>query len=87
MALPWRARVASVGTPLAFGSTTIVPFILGCTAQRTWKVPAFGNVTVNFGAFPLRKPELMVLAPVATVPPEGATAAGLKLSAGWPTHQ
>ena len=72
--------------PLA--TTVTLPRMLGCTRQRTWKVPAFGKETVKVGFLPDTKPEETVFLPVTTVPPVGPGTAGLRLSTGvTPPHQ
>ena len=70
-------------------STTLtVPFMFGCTMQRTWNVPFFGNVTVNLGALPAGIPELTVFAPVKALLRVGAKAAPLNWMSGVvPPHQ
>ena len=62
--------------------------MLGCTAQRTWKVPALGKLTVKLGRLPCGAPELTVFLPVTALPPDGARAAGFRLICGvTPLHQ
>jgi hypothetical protein len=69
-----------------FRTTRTVPFMFGWTVHRTVKVPSLLNVTVNFE--PLGIPELTVVLPFTTVPPDGAAAAGLIWMTGvTPPHQ
>jgi hypothetical protein len=65
-----------------------LPFIFGCTRHRTVYVPVLLNVTVNFGGLPFTAPELTVLEPLKTLPPDGPSAAGLSWRSGvTPPHQ